>query len=469
MAASSSAHALDLSILFELVCDAHSSAGGSFHARKKMLRPKRFSYDSSDSSRLTHYLFRYPAKFHPPVARALIDQFTCPGNLILDPFCGSGTLLVEALPLGRKVIGLDIDPVATFVSKVKTMKVSSSRLRQSIAQLEARLAPLERSSADYEAFMFQDLSESAFVNEINRHGLNIPEIPNISHWFRNYVIVDLGLIRREIETITLPKLHIEFLRLCFGSIIRQSSNADPVPVSGLEVTSEMLRREKEGREINPFKLFKKAMSRSAVDCSEFQERLGSDPFHVKVKLGDATKIRKHIRKPVDVVITSPPYHNAVDYYRRHTLEMYWLGFARCREDRLALKPKYIGQHRIRKSHPLVLNTSIDSDLAKRWEKKLAAENMQRAIDFKHYVGAMTQCVRGLSTVLEKDSLAIFVIGKNSWNGIEIPTVELFNEIACEKFKLSEYYWYPIKNRYMTYTRHNNANIDKEFVLVYKRT
>src|SRR4051812_36391097 len=79
--------------------------------------------------RLTHYLFRYPAKFHPPVVRALIEKYTEPGDVILDPFCGSGTLLVEAATMNRRSIGLDIDPVAVAVTNAKVHRYAAHHLQ----------------------------------------------------------------------------------------------------------------------------------------------------------------------------------------------------------------------------------------------------------------------------------------------------------------------------------------------------
>jgi predicted RNA methylase len=76
------------------------------------------------SERYTHYLFRYPAKFHPPVARALLERHTEPGDCVLDCFCGSGTLLVEAAITGRSAIGSDVDPVACGVRKVSSRCVA---------------------------------------------------------------------------------------------------------------------------------------------------------------------------------------------------------------------------------------------------------------------------------------------------------------------------------------------------------
>ena len=423
---------------------------------------------SKDRKRLTHYLFRYPAKFHPPVARALIERFSSPGHIVLDPFCGSGTLLVEAISLGRNAIGIDIDPVAAFVSRAKTMRISPVRLRSSAKTILAALLPYERPEREYQTLMFTDIDDEHLLAAVRDENLSLPDIPNIFHWFRNYVILDLAIIRREIALADIPGRHRDFFNLCFGSIIRNSSNADPVPVSGLEVTSYMLKRNENGRQINPFKLFKRKLARSLNDWSEFQEATNSTHTSVKIRLGDATRVRRHVRSPVDVIITSPPYHNAVDYYRRHTLEMYWLNLIESRQERLALRQKYIGRQRVAKSDPIVARTRLASSLAKTWETKMNDHSHQRATDFRHYVLSMARAISGLSWLLESGGKAVFVVGKNSWNGHEIPTVDLFDEIVGNQFKLTERYWYPIKNRYMTYARHNNANIDTEYVLVYER-
>src|SRR5689334_2972771 len=86
--------------------------------------PTVLTFDATPT--LTHRLFRYPAKFHPPVAAALIEQFSSPGDLILDPFVGSGTTLVEAAVRGRRSIGTDIDPLAVAVSRAKSTTLDAA-------------------------------------------------------------------------------------------------------------------------------------------------------------------------------------------------------------------------------------------------------------------------------------------------------------------------------------------------------
>jgi hypothetical protein len=76
--------------------------------------------DVSPVSGLTHNFYRYPARFSPRFVRAAIQAFTERGDLVIDPFMGGGTTLVEALALGRLAVGADISSLAAFVSEVKT-------------------------------------------------------------------------------------------------------------------------------------------------------------------------------------------------------------------------------------------------------------------------------------------------------------------------------------------------------------
>lgn len=103
-----------------------------------------------------HEFYRYPARFSPEFAQAAIRAFSAEGDLVLDPFVGGGTVLVEAMRLGRKSIGADINELATFVSKVKTTLLSRDdqislgswieRLPKSLI-LKRSVVPLEKWSA----------------------------------------------------------------------------------------------------------------------------------------------------------------------------------------------------------------------------------------------------------------------------------------------------------------------------------
>ncbi|MDD2902709.1 MAG: DNA methyltransferase [Syntrophales bacterium] len=78
----------------------------------------------------THSFYRYPARFSPLFARAIIKAFSQPGDLVFDPFMGGGTSIVEARALGRVVVGSDINKLSVFISKVKTTVFQKSELTQ---------------------------------------------------------------------------------------------------------------------------------------------------------------------------------------------------------------------------------------------------------------------------------------------------------------------------------------------------
>jgi hypothetical protein len=79
---------------------------------------------------LTHNFYRYPARFSPLFARATISAFSEPGDVILDPFMGGATTLVEARALGRHAVGSDINSLSVFLSRVKTTPLSDGDLAQ---------------------------------------------------------------------------------------------------------------------------------------------------------------------------------------------------------------------------------------------------------------------------------------------------------------------------------------------------
>lgn len=424
---------------------------------------KRFQLNG-EVERLSHYVFRYPAKFHPPVARALLETYTQAGETVLDPFCGSGTLLVEASILGRSSIGLDVDPIATAVSRAKVHRYQIPRLMDSANRTLEGFQRHHRAESEYRRRMFVDLSAAHYKAEIRLLQSYVPNIPNLFHWFRHYVIIDLARIRRAIEKTEMPESHRHLLRVVFASIIRNSSNADPVPVSGLEVTAHMKKRDLAGRFVDPFLFFERAVKRAIKGCEAFNE--AAPTGETRVFCGDALELRRFLKRKVHAVITSPPYHGAVDYYRRHMLEMFWLGYTSTRDDRLGLLDHYIGRPSVPLRHPLVKD-ELTTDLAREWDKKIRKISAERANAFRHYMAAMSKFFDCLTQFVSTEAPVVLVIGHSSWNNTRIPTTELFAEIAGGRFRLDDVAWYPVKNRYMSYTRHNNANIDKEYVLQFR--
>src|SRR5215208_6671107 len=81
---------------------------------------RRAALDQSPVSGLTHRFYRYPARFSPVFARTVIECLSLPGDLVLDPYMGGGTTVVEALVSGRRAVGNDINSLGVFLARVKT-------------------------------------------------------------------------------------------------------------------------------------------------------------------------------------------------------------------------------------------------------------------------------------------------------------------------------------------------------------
>lgn len=444
-----------------------SNARGTLDAPPENRGYNQFDFSGVEAPRLTHYLFRFPAKFHPPVVHSLVRSYTTKGQTVLDPFCGSGTLPLVAAVEGRHAVGSDVDPLAVFVTEVKTHRFNPQHLQASWNLLHPLLKTSAGLTNQYRENQSTDIPQEEYSSVLLNERLWVPDIPNIVHWFRRYVVLDLARILGAIHDANIPETHRSFFRLVIASIIRKVSNADPVPVSGLEVTAYMKKLELKGRRIDPFESFQRATEKALTAVTAYCE--ATTPLtRVSVAQADATSLSSTLRKRIDAVITSPPYHNAVDYYRRHKLEMFWLGLTASHADRLELLPRYIGRSRVNRSDALLKRKKDLGLLSTSWEEKIRGVSAVRADAFVHYIVAMKNVFTELAKIMRQGSPVIFVLGHSEWNGSRLPTSDLFVEIAADLFALEEQMLYPIKNRYMSYSRRNGADISQEYVLVFRR-
>lgn len=421
---------------------------------------KRANFDfSSREDSYTHNCFRYPAKFHPPVAAQLIKDFAKADSVILDPFCGSGTLNLEADLVGLRSFGIDCDPLAIFIARAKTQV-------QKIDELEHWAARFVSNSTVLKSERVIDIHEKLSPGRMEKLKKNrvspLPPIPNLFHWYHPLVAVELAKIRDEISQSAAPSRVKSVLWLTFASIIRAVSYADPVPVSGLEVTSHMRSRINAGYKINVADLYKRKLNRNLFAFKS----LSSNGHKVQsnFSLRDSTKGRMLGRK-VDLVITSPPYQGAVDYYRRHTLEMYWLGLVKSPVHRRTLIDKYVGRNRVAKKSSLLREPAPVTEQLQYWLNKISLADPHRALDMRHYFTAMHRVIQRITKVLSNGGKAILVVGDSQWNGHIIPTHELLVEIAKPMLALEAAFSYKLKNRHMSYSRRNGADIDEEVVLI----
>jgi len=134
-----------------------------------------WDFKHADTQYLTHGLHPYPARMIPQIASLLMDLYIKKTQkaVILDPFCGSGTVNVEASLKEFESVGVDINPFAVLLSRTKTAWLKNHR---NFVRLRGRL--------------FKRLKENTTV-----YPEEIPTYHNIEHWFNQPVMNSLSLIK----------------------------------------------------------------------------------------------------------------------------------------------------------------------------------------------------------------------------------------------------------------------------------
>ena len=237
---------------------------------------------------------------HPVTAARLVAAFAPLRGVVLDPFCGSGTVLVEAMLAGRDAIGTDLNPLAVRLARCKTRPRDDGELEALVPHAQAVAA-------------HADARRKARAGASRRHPTEDVRL------FEPHVLLELGSIRDAIAAI--PEPARADLELVLSSILVKLSRQKGD-------TSEKT----EGRRIGagyPAKLFVKKTDELARRLREFRDLLPSPTPRARVDLDDATALAtvtkaNHPRRP-SCIVSSPPYVATYDYAAHHALRLRWLG------------------------------------------------------------------------------------------------------------------------------------------------
>lgn len=135
-----------------------------------------WNFTTADTGDFTHGFHPYPAKFIPQISRTLIDLFTMPGDTVADIFCGSGTTLVEAVRAGRDAIGIDANPLATLIARVKGRPLNERE--------RAAVVDCARHAANLIGGFYQDAAHTAALQlDLFDARPMVPPIRDLDFWF----------------------------------------------------------------------------------------------------------------------------------------------------------------------------------------------------------------------------------------------------------------------------------------------
>lgn len=267
-----------------------------------------WSFSAADTRYCTHSIHRYSGKFIPQIAQRVLELVSAPGEKVLDPYCGSGTLLLEAGLMGRRAIGIDLSPLAVLISQVKCRQIPTERL---LSMRDCLRDSLPSTMTDDDQQLLFDGSE-ARVEPVHDE----PRLRDAwyTKWFQSHVLRDLVLIDREVRS--LEDIHTRDVALvALSDTLRRVSNAH----SGYP---NVMFDKRAPRKPHPIPLF---FSRLAEICARIEDLNSRKNFVTPdVKRGDARNIEL-TPNSVDAVVTHPPYIGSIPYAEYGSLSLKWLG------------------------------------------------------------------------------------------------------------------------------------------------
>lgn len=257
--------------------------------------------DSDERSTRAHVhgFHSYPARLHPLTARRLIEGLSAPGDLVLDAFCGSGTVLVEACLLGRRAAGVDINPIAIELAR---FKVTAS----SAAERDEWLTAAER-VAEYAEERRQDRAGPTRLYRPHEREPYDPHMLFELDGLSAGIAREDGAVRR-------------VLRLILSSILTKVSKSP-----GDTSERRLKRRLASGFAIRTFAAKAVELVAQHAAYSAALPKLNTRSPRALVIHGDARRLPRIEPMSVDLVVSSPPYPGVFDYLQHHEARLQWLG------------------------------------------------------------------------------------------------------------------------------------------------
>jgi len=362
--------------------------------------------------RATHMLHPYPAKLiaHIPFYFLANSIFSRPGDLIADPFCGSGTVLLESQLSGRPSIGADCNPLARLLSTVKTRPLHLGDLDSSTERLLRRIPAKAKSSR--------------------------PDIVNPTLWFHPHVIDQLHRILDAVNA-TRSLQFRDYFSICLSSCVRRVSLADPrlaVPVRLSEtkypashpLRPQMVARQKALRTVDVFDVFRSALAVNRRRTATLASQLHNLP-RAAVVSPDARSFAAQDSGTVQMIVTSPPYPGAQKYIRSSSLSLGWLGL--CSTARLRqLKSLVIGREEIPRAATTVV-TPTGLRTADRALEAIHLADPIRAAIVATYLSEMRVVLREAHRLLCPGGYLVLVSANNTVAGTAFYTQHYLRRIA----------------------------------------
>ena len=352
-----------------------------------------WDYRTANTKEYTHGIHPYPAMMIPQVARRLIDEYGHRAGSLFDPYCGTGTTLLEAIRAGNESIGTDLNPLARLIAKVKTTPIAVDLL--------------DREIENFIAFGIGASTSSDMRFEP-------PLIPNVDYWFSPSVQRELVMIRDYIDEIK-DACIADFFRVGYSSTVRKVSWTKNSEFKLVRIPQERM------VDHNPdvFSTMVGQLSSNRDAVASLMHALGDElPRRAIHRFDTVTGIPRDVvdAESVDLIVTSPPYGDSkttVAYGQFSRLSSQWLGY----------------ENANRLDNVLMCGTKLTGEVSFGYKAlddvihDIAAIDAKRSREVASFFVDYRKSITNVSSVVKRGGFACYVVGNRTVKGMEIPTAE----------------------------------------------
>ena len=343
----------------------------------------------------TRYVHPFPARMAPQIALDALDDVPKDGT-VLDPMCGSGTVLRAAVELGLSATGRDVDPLAVLMSRVATTPIDGARVVRVAEEVIARAGIMLRTG---------DLDVKSIDGDAKAREF-------VRYWFAPEQERQLRALTRAVPQASSPVNNL--LRLAISRTIVTKDHGASL---ARDVSHSRPHRVTTTNSFDVISAFRGSVS-SILRALDLPESAAAS-----VRVGDARALVGIDDRSISAVVTSPPYLNAIDYIRGHRLALVWLGVPLARLTQI--RSESIGAERA---------PDADYDAA-RVDQLISGSSSVRQLEprfqnmFRRFAADMDLVLRETSRVLEPGGRAVFVMGNSTLRGVFVDNAAVVRSAA----------------------------------------
>ncbi|WDV09167.1 DNA methyltransferase [Lysinibacillus irui] len=435
---------------------------------RKSSNHQYWDFKSATKKSGIHTLMRYPATMVPEMQQELIKilvESTGAKN-ILDPFMGSGTVLIEGLRNNLTVYGNDINPLAYYLCKSKLKYIPIKTLKRELENLETRIENIDISNSEY------------YFEKIDK-------------WFKPDIISSLSKLREEIMKINNQEVK-EFFLVTLADIVTQTKNSQSSTFK-LHIKPEDVI---ENYQVDVIELYFDKLTKNIMNYESFIHEIreakicnsSSQNKKVKLSCGDSKSLSQKLKindGEIDLIVTSPPYgdnHTTVTYGQFSILPLHWIkdGIKKSTLDMSLLNnfnsidTASLGGKNAKVE--IIETSGILEDSAHLnnfYNLLLSLGQIEKARKVASFIIDFKLTLNELSKFLKRDGYMVLVVGNRKVHNIEVPFDNIIRELLENEFNFIHKFDRKIINKKIpTKISRVNANpvesMNNEIILIFRK-